>query len=130
MGEGGLLGVWVRWAAGGHRLHGTLSGGACVTGLRSLLEFRVPQRTERRRNSPLRLLTALLEATLSREPAVFRRNVQEHVMGINKDQVKGRAKEVEGKVQEVAGKMVGSEHQQAKGNARRISVSCRPNLVT
>jgi hypothetical protein len=45
----------------------------------------------------------LPEATLSREPAVFRRNVQEQGMGINKDQVKGRAKEAEGKVQEVAG---------------------------
>ena len=40
-------------------------------------------------------------------------------MGINKDQVKGRAKELEGKVQEVAGKMVGSEHQQAKGNVKK-----------
>jgi uncharacterized protein YjbJ (UPF0337 family) len=53
------------------------------------------------------------------EPAVFRRNVQEHAMGINRDQVKGRAKELEGKVQEVAGKMVGSEHQQAKGNVKK-----------
>ena len=36
-------------------------------------------------------------------------------MGINKDQVEGRAKEAAGKVQETAGKAVGSAGQQAKG---------------
>jgi uncharacterized protein YjbJ (UPF0337 family) len=36
-------------------------------------------------------------------------------MGINKDQVEGRAKEVAGKVQEVAGKAVGNTTQQVKG---------------
>jgi uncharacterized protein YjbJ (UPF0337 family) len=36
-------------------------------------------------------------------------------MGINKDQVEGRAKEAAGKVQEVAGKAVGSTTQQVKG---------------
>ena len=36
-------------------------------------------------------------------------------MGINKDQVEGRAKEVAGKVQEVVGKVVGSTTEQAKG---------------
>jgi len=40
-------------------------------------------------------------------------------MGMNKDQIKGRAKEAEGKVQKVAGKIVGSEHQEAKGNAKK-----------
>jgi uncharacterized protein YjbJ (UPF0337 family) len=62
---------------------------------------------------------ALHEATQSREPAIFRRNVQEQGMGINKDQVKGRVKEAAGKVQEVAGKVVGSDHQQVKGNIKK-----------
>ena len=34
---------------------------------------------------------------------------------MNKDQVKGVAKEITGKVQEEAGKLVGSKEQQAKG---------------
>jgi uncharacterized protein YjbJ (UPF0337 family) len=36
-------------------------------------------------------------------------------MGINKDQVEGRAKEVAGKVQEVTGRATGSETQEVKG---------------
>lgn len=36
-------------------------------------------------------------------------------MGINKDQVEGRAKEVAGKVQEEFGKLTGSKTQKAKG---------------
>ena len=40
-------------------------------------------------------------------------------MGINKDQVKGRGKEVEGKVQETVGKIVGNKSQQAKGNVTK-----------
>jgi uncharacterized protein YjbJ (UPF0337 family) len=40
-------------------------------------------------------------------------------MGINKDQVEGRAKEVAGKVQEVAGKAVGNTTQQVKGNINK-----------
>jgi uncharacterized protein YjbJ (UPF0337 family) len=36
-------------------------------------------------------------------------------MGINKDQVEGRAKEVAGKAQEVAGRVTGSHTQEAKG---------------
>jgi len=40
-------------------------------------------------------------------------------MGINKDQVKGRAKEAAGKVQEVAGRAVGSTTQQVKGNIKK-----------
>jgi uncharacterized protein YjbJ (UPF0337 family) len=36
-------------------------------------------------------------------------------MGINKDQVEGRAKEFGGKVQEEFGKMTGNKTQQAKG---------------
>jgi uncharacterized protein YjbJ (UPF0337 family) len=42
-------------------------------------------------------------------------------MGINKDQVEGRAKEAAGKVQEVAGKTVGSGTQQAKGMAHKVA---------
>jgi len=37
---------------------------------------------------------------------------------MNKDQVKGTAKEAAGKVQSQAGKAVGSKEQQAKGYAR------------
>lgn len=38
---------------------------------------------------------------------------------MNKDQVKGTAKDIAGKVQEEAGKLVGSSEQQAKGLARQ-----------
>ena len=40
---------------------------------------------------------------------------------MNKDQVKGVAKDVVGKVQEKAGKLVGSEEQQIKGLSKQIS---------
>lgn len=40
---------------------------------------------------------------------------------MNKDQVKGVAKDVAGKVQEKAGKLVGSKEQQIKGLAKQIS---------
>lgn len=39
---------------------------------------------------------------------------------MNKDQVKGAAKDVAGKVQEGAGKAVGSDKQQAKGLAKQV----------
>jgi len=42
-------------------------------------------------------------------------------MGINKDQVEGRAKEAAGKIQEVAGKTMGSGTQQAKGMANKVA---------
>jgi uncharacterized protein YjbJ (UPF0337 family) len=42
-------------------------------------------------------------------------------MGINKDQVAGRAKEAVGKAQEVAGKAVGSLPEQAKGMANQVA---------
>jgi uncharacterized protein YjbJ (UPF0337 family) len=42
-------------------------------------------------------------------------------MGINKDQVEGRAKEAAGKVQEVAGKAVGSTTQQVKGAVNKAT---------
>ena len=41
-------------------------------------------------------------------------------MGINKDQVEGRAKEAAGKVQQIAGKAVGSMTQQVKGNINKF----------
>ena len=40
---------------------------------------------------------------------------------MNKDQVKGVAKNIAGKVQEEAGKLVGSKEQQAKGLGKQIS---------
>lgn len=40
---------------------------------------------------------------------------------MNKDQVKGTAKDVVGKVQEEAGRLVGSKDQQIKGLAKQIS---------
>ena len=40
---------------------------------------------------------------------------------MNKDQVKGVAKEVAGKVQQQAGKLVGSKEQQIKGLSKQIS---------
>jgi uncharacterized protein YjbJ (UPF0337 family) len=42
-------------------------------------------------------------------------------MGINKDQVEGRAKEAAGKVQEVAGKAVGNTTQQVKGAVNKAA---------
>jgi uncharacterized protein YjbJ (UPF0337 family) len=40
---------------------------------------------------------------------------------MNKDQVKGVAKDVAGKVQEQTGKLVGSKEQQIKGLSKQIS---------
>jgi len=40
---------------------------------------------------------------------------------MNKDQVKGTAKDIAGKVQEEAGKVVGSKEQQIKGLSKQIS---------
>jgi uncharacterized protein YjbJ (UPF0337 family) len=40
---------------------------------------------------------------------------------MNKDQVKGVAKDVAGKIQEQAGKVVGSKEQQIKGISKQIS---------
>lgn len=40
---------------------------------------------------------------------------------MNKDQIKGTAKEIVGKVQEEAGKLVGSEEQQIKGLGKQIT---------
>ena len=40
---------------------------------------------------------------------------------MNKDQVKGVAKDVAGKIQEQTGKLIGSKKQQIKGLAKQIS---------
>jgi uncharacterized protein YjbJ (UPF0337 family) len=42
------------------------------------------------------------------------------VMGINKDQVEGRAKEARGKVQKKFGELTGNKTQQAKGLAKEV----------
>jgi uncharacterized protein YjbJ (UPF0337 family) len=41
-------------------------------------------------------------------------------MSINKDQIKGRVKEAEGKIKEVAGKLVGNETLEAKGKVQKV----------
>ena len=41
-------------------------------------------------------------------------------MSINKDQVKGRVKEAEGKVKEVAGRLVGNETLEQKGKVQKV----------
>jgi uncharacterized protein YjbJ (UPF0337 family) len=46
-------------------------------------------------------------------------NWQEQVMGMNKDQVRGRVKEAKGKIKEVAGKLVGNESLEAKGKVQK-----------
>jgi uncharacterized protein YjbJ (UPF0337 family) len=40
---------------------------------------------------------------------------------MNKDQVKGGAKDIAGKIQEAAGKLTGSKEQQAKGLAKQVA---------
>jgi uncharacterized protein YjbJ (UPF0337 family) len=40
-------------------------------------------------------------------------------MTMNKDQVKGREKEVAGKIKEVAGKIVGNKEMEANGNLKK-----------
>ncbi|MDP3139358.1 MAG: CsbD family protein [Burkholderiaceae bacterium] len=39
---------------------------------------------------------------------------------MNKDQVKGKAKEIAGEIQEQTGRVIGSEEQEAKGHAREV----------
>jgi len=52
-------------------------------------------------------------------PALFGGRFQEQGMSINKDQVKGRVNEAEGKIKEVAGKLVGNENLEAKGKVQK-----------
>jgi uncharacterized protein YjbJ (UPF0337 family) len=65
--------------------------------------------------NPLRPPRNIPGSSAGRSPAF----IEESVMGINKDQVKGRVKEAAGKVQETAGKAVGSTNQQVKGNVKK-----------
>ena len=46
---------------------------------------------------------------------------------MNKEQVKGAAKDIAGKVQEEAGKLVGSKEQQVKGLSKQISGQAEKN---
>lgn len=47
---------------------------------------------------------------------------------MNKDQVKGAAKDIAGKVQEEAGKVVGSTEQQAKGLKKQVEGKVQQNI--
>jgi uncharacterized protein YjbJ (UPF0337 family) len=47
---------------------------------------------------------------------------------MNKDQVKGAAKNVAGKVQQEAGKLTGSKEQQIKGLSKQISGQAQKDL--
>ena len=49
-------------------------------------------------------------------------------MGINKDQVEGRAKELGGKVQEEFGKLTGNKTQQAKGLVNQVAGKGQANV--
>jgi uncharacterized protein YjbJ (UPF0337 family) len=49
-------------------------------------------------------------------------------MGINKDQVEGRAKELGGKVQEEFGKLVGDRTQEAKGVMKQAAGATQAKL--
>jgi uncharacterized protein YjbJ (UPF0337 family) len=44
---------------------------------------------------------------------------ENEVLDMNKDQVKGKAKDIGGKIQEEVGKVVGSNKQQAEGLAKQ-----------
>jgi len=46
--------------------------------------------------------------------------IQEKAMGMNKDQFKGRVKEVKGKIKEAAGKLVGNEKLEEKGKTEKV----------
>lgn len=47
---------------------------------------------------------------------------------MNKNQIKGSAKEIAGKVQAETGKLVGSEEQQVKGTARQVAGNVEKNF--
>jgi uncharacterized protein YjbJ (UPF0337 family) len=49
-------------------------------------------------------------------------------MNANKDQVKGRTKEVEGKINEVTGKIVGDKTLEVKGKMQQIGGEARAKL--
>lgn len=47
---------------------------------------------------------------------------------MNKDQVKGKARNIAGKVQERTGRLIGSRQQQVKGIAKQISGKLQESL--
>jgi uncharacterized protein YjbJ (UPF0337 family) len=47
---------------------------------------------------------------------------------MNKDQVKGKLKDIGGKIQEEAGKVVGSSEQQAKGLSKQVEGKVQENI--
>jgi uncharacterized protein YjbJ (UPF0337 family) len=47
--------------------------------------------------------------------------LQQERLNMNKNQVKGAAKDVAGKIQEETGKLIGSKRQQAKGLSKQLS---------
>jgi len=47
---------------------------------------------------------------------------------MNKDQMKGAVKNIEGKVQEQAGRLVGNKEQQVKGISKQISGKAQENV--
>ena len=47
---------------------------------------------------------------------------------MNKDQVKGKAKDIGGKIQEEVGKAVGSSEQQAKGLSKQVEGKAQETL--
>jgi uncharacterized protein YjbJ (UPF0337 family) len=53
---------------------------------------------------------------------------QERVMSVNKDQVKGRAHQLEGKINEVAGKVMGDKKLEVKGKVQQIGGETQEKL--
>jgi uncharacterized protein YjbJ (UPF0337 family) len=53
---------------------------------------------------------------------------QEQIMGINKDQVKGRAEEATGKAKEVVGKVFGDKSLEVKGNIEKNVGAARASV--
>ena len=49
-------------------------------------------------------------------------------MGINKDQVKGRVSEAEGKLKEVVGRVIGNEKLKVKGKVQEVAGKAQANL--
>lgn len=47
---------------------------------------------------------------------------------MNKDQIKGTAKEVAGKIQEEAGKLTGNREQEAKGLGKQVAGKTQKNF--
>jgi uncharacterized protein YjbJ (UPF0337 family) len=52
-------------------------------------------------------------------PAARRYPLQEHVMSMNKDQVKGRVEEAKGAIKEATGKVMDDKTLEAKGNIEK-----------